>query len=337
MGVFTESRRIVLHTGFPKTGTTTAQNTFYAQRDFLLKKYYVLYPSLKPNLTDAMCTMFLTTPLNHITNRARGYSEEEVEKLALTYRSSLEDEINSADWNVLLISAEGLSNLNLNELKEVEKWLTQWTAKLSIHVYVRHPLDYSRSVMQQHLKGGETLVDMYRSPPLANFAARINNLHGAFGRKRVKIFSFEDIKKHPEGLSQGFLRNVNLNFTLLEPEQPVDNQSMSLQAALVLNSLNVQIPKFKDNKPNPKRSPGALKQIMQIRGEKFDIPLSVKVKIMNQARTDILSLNSLAGRTLYNFDGALDAVPEEKNSEQGSSINRDMIASLARILNDLSQ
>ena len=322
----------MLHTGFPKTGTTTTQNTYHAQRAALLEHYGLLYPSIAPNHTDAMCTIFLKNPLNHITNKARGLDEAQARDLAKEYRDTLEAEINATDWTTLLISAEGLSNLDAVELGTVRDWLAQWTDAIDVHVYVRHPLSYTRSVIQQHLKGGELLRDMYQDPPMANYKNRIRNLHRAFGADAVNIFAFEDTVASSKGLSQAFLHNVDPRFDLLEPEAKLENASMSLEAAAVLNSLNVQVPMFVDGKPNPERAPGVLNQIMRVKGQKFDLPPQLRARVTNTARADIEALNGFAGRTVFAVPDSVDPDELENTAEPP---NRDMVASLARIINGL--
>ena len=324
-------RRIVLHTGFPKTGTTTVQNTLYGQREKLLETYGLLYPSIAPNHTDAMCTMFLANPLQHITNRAKNLTKAQARKLKAKYKAEMEEEINAKDWRVLLISAEGLSNLSATDLSKARDWLTGFTNSISVHTYVRHPVSYSKSVIQQHLKGGETLTDMYRNPPLANFEGRLSNLEQVFGRQAMRIFAFEDAAASDEPLSQVFLRHVNPAWELLVPEGRATNTSMSHEAALILNSLNVQIPLFVDGKRNPERSHSVLAQIMRISGNRFALPPAVVDKIVNLSIPDVAALNRIAGQAIYELQApvASDAVYEQH-------IDPKTVAALARILNEVT-
>ena len=39
-------KKIILHIGFPKTGTTTIQNFLHERRTILLREKKILYPSL---------------------------------------------------------------------------------------------------------------------------------------------------------------------------------------------------------------------------------------------------------------------------------------------------
>lgn len=69
-------RKIVLHTGLPKTGTSTIQNVFHENREFLLAEEGVLYPSLEPNLTTPFGTIFKNDPRKPIANKMAGFTIE---------------------------------------------------------------------------------------------------------------------------------------------------------------------------------------------------------------------------------------------------------------------
>jgi hypothetical protein len=58
----------------PKTGTTTLQNVFHANREFLLAEDGALYPSLAPNLTTPLCTNFQNESQKHISDKMAGFT-----------------------------------------------------------------------------------------------------------------------------------------------------------------------------------------------------------------------------------------------------------------------
>jgi hypothetical protein len=78
VGALTNDRRIILHIGLHKTGTTTIQNVLHANRDFLLRHEGALYPSLAPNLSNALLTIFGDDARKLKAGKMRGFTTEEL-------------------------------------------------------------------------------------------------------------------------------------------------------------------------------------------------------------------------------------------------------------------
>lgn len=297
-------RKIILHFGLPKTGTTTIQNVFHANRDFLLRQEGVLYPSLAPNLTTPLCTIFQDEPHQHIANKMAGLTTEEESARQKKYRDSLEAEISSHAWNTLLLSAEGVSNLSAREIADLRSWGEKYSLDWSVIVCVRHPIAYVRSVTQQLMKGGDTLQQLYEQPPLPNFRGKISNVISVFGQENVQVFDFDAAIKDCGGIVAAFADQVGLTAAsrdFLASRAISENESLSLEAVHILDSLNRQFPMFADNARAPRRSgPGhELAYISRIEGQKFDIPHLVKENIRSWSREDVAWLNGTFGFDLY--------------------------------------
>jgi hypothetical protein len=78
VGAVTNDRKIILHIGLHKTGTTTIQNVLHANREFLLRREGVLYPSLAPNLSGALNTVFSDQPQKLKAGKVVGFTTEEI-------------------------------------------------------------------------------------------------------------------------------------------------------------------------------------------------------------------------------------------------------------------
>ena len=188
-------RRIILHIGLHKTGTTTIQNVLHANRDFLLRHEGVLYPSLDPNLSNALLHILeddsRNRPRKLRSKKKAGFTNEELAARREEFLNSLDAEISSSEWNTLLLSAEGLSHWSAPELAKLREWGEKYSSRWTILVCVRHPLDWSRSVVQQRLKAGNTLQQLYEKPPTPKYRAKISRAISVFGRENVRVFDFE--------------------------------------------------------------------------------------------------------------------------------------------------
>ena len=285
------NKRLVLHTGLPKTGTTSIQNTFFRCRKFLLRHHGTLYPELNENMTTPLATIFQENPADHITNKMNGIKgHEEIQKLQKQYLDAVEQEFAQKNWSTLIISAEGLSNHSADSLKSLLDWITSYVARWKVMIVIREPISYTGSVIQQHLKGGETLEELFTSPPLPSFRGRISNAMKAFGSGNLDVYRFEDAVSTSIGVVGTFAKHAGLPdsaISHLNEAAVVQNESLSLKAALILDSLNRHRPFFKNGERSKQRHGRELIYLEQIKGQKFDIPLEVKDRIAQACGDDI--------------------------------------------------
>lgn len=333
------NRRIVLHAGLPKTGTTSIQTAFYAERGHLLDRARLLYPSLAPNLTDALCTIFHDDPRKHITNKLAGLTTlEAIAPLQRRYQKALDAEILSTNWDTLLLSAEGLSNLSAQALSRLRDWGNRFAPRWTVFFCVRHPVDYVRSLVQQILKGGATLAELYEKVPGPAYRWKISNLINVFGRDNLTVFDFESARKHAGGVVGGFADRIGLAGRLLTrlTETVIrENESLSHEAVLLLDSINRQFPMFYGDVRAPRRSGRELDYLSRIGGHRFHLPTGVEEKIRDTTRGDVAWLNAEFSLNLY-----LDVIERQSDdAEPGTpptDISQHTIDDIARVIAELS-
>lgn len=288
--------------GQQKTGTTTIQNVFHAHRAELLAKHGILYPAVSANLTTPLCTMFHDDPRRqHIMVKLMGaLSDDQLADLRQRHAHSLEQEIEATVWDTLLLSGEGTYKLNDAELTRLKAWGDRYAPEWTVIVCVRHPVAYVRSIIQQMLKGGDTLDYLYTNPPLPEFQARLTRAQNLFGRENVHVFDFDHAVGH--GLIQTFTGLCGIKGPLVEQmtaNAAHDNESLSFEAAHILDVLNKMHPLIIDGKRNPQRPDRALAFVARILGRKFDMPTAVQNKVKDLSRPDVLWLNQTFGFDLY--------------------------------------
>ncbi len=312
-------RKIVLHIGLPKTGTTTIQNVLHADRDFLLAEEAALYPSLAPNLSTALGTIFRDDPSKQRANKVAGLTPEEMAARGRRYLNSLDEEISSGGWDTLLLSAEGVCNLSASEMARLREWGEKYSTEWVVLVCVRHPVDWTRSVIQQLLKRGKTLRHLYEKPPLPNYRLRISKAMNVFGGENVRVFDFESAIRGEGGIVKAFTQQAGLSASsgeLLASRTGRYNESLSLEAARVLDSMNRQRPILVGNARAPRRAgPGReLAYIRRIKGRKFDVPEWVKEDVRSLSREDVGWLNETFGLDLYR--DVVEFMPREDQEDQ---------------------
>lgn len=330
-------RKGILHIGLPKTGTTTIQNAFHSCRSALLAETGMLYPSLEANHTTPLCTMFLDDPRVHISNKLAGLtSPVDIARAVKGYHDAFESEIAHCDWRALLFSAEGLSNLSAREVRKLKEWVERFADEWRVIVWVRHPVDLTRSVMQQLVKSGYTLEELSSNPILPNFRGKLTNWLGVFGHDNIEIVHFESAVAGPGGIAGAFARSVGIGGDLADRIVQAagrDNQSMSHEAVRLLSSLNRQRPLLIGGGIAPCRTGTEVREFQKIPGRRFEIDPATARRIKLESRPDVEWLNETFG--LFLFGDVFDDADPRIEARRELFWSRETVDHLAILLSDL--
>lgn len=329
-------RRIVLHPGFPKTGTSTIQHTLHANREFLLAEQKTLYPFMTVNSNGPLGTIFRKEPHKQMGNRMAGLTNEEVEKRRIDYLDFLNSEVCSHEWDTLLLSAEVIINLSEAEIAKLREWGEEHSSKWTILLCVRHPVDWTRSVIQQMVRQGDSLADTYERPPLPMYRKRISPLISVFGRENVRVFDFDTAVRSKGSVVGEFARQAQLPWEYLASRTTRTNESLSLEAVRILDSLNRQRPMFVDDVRASGRA-GPEQEFAYLRrmgGREFDVPAPVKEDIRLQSREDVVWLNETFDLDLYR--DIIDFAPRtEDHKEPVEALDDSVVDGIAEIFGEL--
>lgn len=329
-----KAKRLILHAGLPKTATTSIQDAIFDCRDVLFAETGIYYPGIVPNHTNDLCTAFLDDPRSHISNKMAGRTDlDHMQSIAADLRASFRAEIAEAAPEIILFSAEGFSNLSHTELAKFRDWALQLAEEISVFYIVRNPLNYATSVIQQHLKGGEVLEEMYAVPPMPNFKGRLNNAITSFGREAVTVRTFEDMIKDPDGVAGFFLEMIGAPQgkarDAIIKSQILKNESLSHEAALILSSLNRQRPAFVNGHRGLRRTLSELGLIENINGQKFYLPDNVRKHVVDLCMPDIAWLEENCSIDRYRSEIEVEA------SEPAPTLSPQAIDSIALVLSNL--
>lgn len=287
---------IILHAGMHKTGTTSIQNTlFNTFNNKLLEKKDYLYPlSWHNNHSVPIFSAFCEYPENYHINIKKGYSIAEITDINKRYLESLRMEIAKRELSKLIISGEDISVLsidNLNALKKYLKSISTNDVSIKVVVYVRDPVSWSASVIQQRIKGGTTfqnsLLDL-RAYLKNYFFNIVNKFIQVFGKESINIYAFEEVVKHKYGSVGYFLSTLGFDNREISQFKIIKaNESISFIAADILSFINEKIPVIEDGKLNAKRTPNDFSYFSVIKGPKFDLPNTIKKELFQFCQDDI--------------------------------------------------
>lgn len=308
-------KRAFLYMGLPKTATTSHQNAIHAHRDRLLRDYGILYPAADANHTNLLCPMFLPDARTHVTLRMKNITTPQAAaKYVDSCFAQMEAELAQPGWDNVILSAEGLANLPAPALKKLQVWLSGHVDRIDAVYWLRHPVSFTISVLQQMLKGGETIQHSMSKPaPVTNYHKRVENALRAFGIDALNVSCFEEALAHDLGPVGAFCQQAGIPEDMarvIAADASHDNESMSMMAGHLLDSLNRQKPMFVDGALSPERRPGDFEQLLEIGGPRFDLDTETRAEIRRRARPEIEWLTQTFGRSFY--DDILDDSFEDR-------------------------
>jgi|GEM_PF-1520379 len=231
-----------LHIGPPKTGTTTLQEILFQNRLELLGNQ-----------------IFCPNEVNHISVFHYFSSRH----TPLSQHRAILDEFFLAineNFKTYIISSEFFSSFQKNELQHVGEFFDSYNIDLKIVAYIRHPLAISISSKQEMLKKGFSLQELEKKSIGMRYSNLINRLREVFLPEQLIFRKFGD-HKNGFDLLEDFCSSLQIRIT--DNRKAHKNQSLSLEAALILDHINEHQIIAK------KRLPNVIKRISQIQGQAF--------------------------------------------------------------------
>jgi len=261
----------------------------------------ILYPSLAANLSIHLATMFRDdTPRLLQLIEPDATDESSVARIREKFRASLHADATDPNWHTLVLSAESLCGFRPKAIARLLEWLAEYVSEMTVVAYVRHPVNWTRSVVPQRLKAGDTLDQLYNNMPHPKWRHRFTPWLDAVGLERFRLVSFDNALEN-DGIMASFCDAADLPRETVMSLAPATaaNESMSLEAALILNSLNRQRPLFRDGKVSPERRWHGANTIKLIPGNKFHLSAEHAAKARVVSRPDLEWLNATFGTNLY--------------------------------------
>ena len=148
----------VLHIGSEKTGTTSLQATFAANRERLLAKG-ILYPRSLGEKIHARAYAYASEgPQDEIKTQCGLSGPGSVEAYRRVLEEQLADEVASATPRKIIVSNEHFSSrlLSISEISRVERLLSVHCRSIKVVVYLRAQGDAHRSAYSTYVKTGGT-------------------------------------------------------------------------------------------------------------------------------------------------------------------------------------
>ena len=300
------ARRIYLHVGQHKTGTTWIQNVLDHNRARLAERG-ICYPDLGACHGWPLVFLFARGDdidrLGPMIGQRRRHSNPKRKARNLEILNAALDD---PKWRKIVISGEQLCDmLRWNEVRAMGEALQREGTEIRVIFYAREPLGYAASMTQQRLKAGLTLKELRAEPPTPDYRRRLQKYFRFFGRENVEIRVYDRKRLKDGDVLADFMDAIG------EPEIALDapaslaaNSSMSGRAARVLDWRNRL---FKRISPTFARRhpPWLLPSVARLPGPRFSLPRAVKADVTRRSAQDIAWLGRKLG-----FEPFPSAAPE---------------------------
>jgi len=279
-------KRIILHIGLPKTGTSSIQQSLY-ENQALLTSYRMSYPVFEGiNHADInMC--FVPDRLQEYYNIVNDRIEtSSIEHHKSEYAAFLKREISKKRPKTVIISTESLFKKFDITFIEYLKAITNRNVELTVLCYVRDPVDWIKSASQQMIKypkvtTNEDFRELVGERGIKSFEWWVSTV----GADHINVFSLETARQHSGGLISHFYQQLGVENIdgLIEPRW--ENETISLEAACLIQYINKKVPLYVGTCFNTEqgRAQNDTNMLFDIGQIKFERPISKRKQDVERA------------------------------------------------------
>lgn len=225
--------RVFLHIGMHKTGSTAIQSAFAGYETSRTRYADLGYE----NHSIPFYTAYSGQHHNYHIWRAAGLRPEEIEAQKDICRARIEAAVAGAGKRNLIFSGEDISYLPLAAIQDIAALFARHTLDVRVIVYVREPISYMQSAIQQVVKTG-TFDERIPSPM---YRERIEKFINVFGAERVNVRVFDRDLLFGNDIIADFAKQVGVK---APPKGKNDNSSLSTEAVKIIYLLNQLVPVF---------------------------------------------------------------------------------------------
>ncbi|MEB3100931.1 hypothetical protein [Ferviditalea candida] len=289
-------KKLILHIGMHKTGTTSLQKVFSSSQH-LLNQSNIYYADLdKFNIPNSFYVSFIDNPTDHISFKNMeiydfNHAKAEQERLKILWAKEF-DNINSGYY---IISDEELSYLPLENVSKMRNYLKKYFDDITVIMYAREPKSFIPSIINEHIKYGDSEIYLNR---ITYYIDRVEKYIEVFGRNNIIIRPFNESAFKNGNLFDDFFESLNINFNTNVLDTTIEtNQSLGQTALTVLMEYNKRFPRFINNEINKVRGLASYRiniffDILQsLTDTKFNIDLEFTEEETNTINREINYIN----------------------------------------------
>lgn len=232
-------KKVHLHIGSYKTGTTYIQEIFHNNREGL-KKQGFLYPGRRVNHHHLI---FASKPsIENYPRQYKGVDLRQINEMAVRYFKTLERDFKSNQNKQQVLSTEYLFVDNREQIKNTVQYLENFFSEVVIYVFLRNPVDYYTSSQQQVIKARSHII------PPSQFRYPFKNvIEGWKNYCDVHVISYDQKVNSCEILCD----KIGIDFNRLSKIEKKLNTSLSIEKMALLEKIQSNL--YRDSEDIYKR------------------------------------------------------------------------------------
>ena len=303
-------KRVILHLGMPRAGSTSIQSTLFNNSEVLEKNGYRYLKEWGQNHLSTMHYLFSPFPVRPLDAGRFGRPVRDKKKRNKKAINKMLRVIETTECETLILSGEYFHELYLDQTMEnmksfIEKYFHANNIETTIFYIVRNPLTWIVSYVQQTIMGRGYLnkSDDYFSTRIKQYKGVIN-LQKHFSDSLL-LSKFEDICLDRDGLVGCFLKMIKF------PEEELKNLNLikthgskcaeAVEFIYYIEAVEPRFPGENYKRFNLNRSSADLRPLKSIRGTKFDLPYQGKVELWNRFQEAVHLLRENTGIDYTNY------------------------------------
>ncbi|NQV07872.1 hypothetical protein HQ535_15125 [bacterium] len=322
------TRRLILHIGQHKTGSTSIQKALFGHRAQLAECGFDYFAD-RANHSQPMRELFEP---DHFTGYRR-LPPDEIAARQSTIWSGLMRQIEATDHD-FIVSGEGLTLWQRDSVERLVNELAGLFDDWMVIAYVRPPRSLVGSWAQQRLKRGVTLsgIPEPTAPPAPLYRFFLEKWIELAGSERVRLRLFHPTTIHPGNpLLADFARLVGIPTDFLTGiEAPAANPSMTMSSGNVLSAVNQRLRAMGYESDSGNRLPWRISKLLAERdGPPYRLPHSVEQRIIEAHADEIRWMEDILGIEFGGLD--LESSPGQ-NPFDASDLSPELEATIDALL-----
>lgn len=202
-------KKIFLHIGFDKTGSTALQKSLKINSDLLLNEKIFYVPT---RYSTILGSFFSRNPKHFIFNKLKRPNLD-IDSINISDKKIMDifiNDLNKSNSQYLIISCEALAYLDKFGYKALYLFLKEYSSDIEIICYVRSPISYVKSAMSQRVKTGFTSWSLFNIP-IIPYKKILTTLVEIYGKNNLTVKIYEVDSLINKNIIDDFIDTIKLN------------------------------------------------------------------------------------------------------------------------------
>lgn len=278
-------RRLVIHFGMAKTGSTSIQTVLAGLAPH--PEFHYLCVDGAANAGRTLTAAFASDPAALNVHRRLGLSEPALAEQRDQALDSFEAQL-SGSASVFVLSTEMLSLIDEAGLCRLRDWFATRVDRVELFGYVRDPASFMESMFQQSLKASRSAFDAALRYPA--YRERFERFERVFGADAVKYRAFEPASFPDRCVVRDFLQQCGVS---LDPGPvPRSNESLTLDGVGLLYVIRRHGQPVGQGAAALRRNRRMVRMLREVPGSKFRLHRSLTEPIIDARHEDMQWISS---------------------------------------------